>query len=763
MYQGLNDKQVEQRIKEGLINKESKIQTKSIKNIFKTNICTLFNFLNLFLGLLILVIGSYKNLLFLGTIFFNTTIGIIQEIKSKKIIDKLSLITQNKITVIRNNKEQEINTTDIVKDDLVIYKTGNQIIADSIIIDGKVEVNESLITGEVNPIAKTKEDTLLSGSFIISGKAISKVIHVGNENYTYKITEQAKYIKQTKSEIMKSLKTIIKVISYIIVPLGIIFFIKQQHVIGNTTANSIINTVAALISVIPDGLMLLTSTVMALSVIKLSKHKVLVQELYCIENLARVDTICFDKTGTLTKGTMHLENFIELKPINKQTIKQILYHLDNNNPTMNALEKKFGKEENTAKNIIEFTSERKYSAVTFNNNDTYIIGAPEKLIKNQKEELKIKIDNYIEDYRVLLLAKTKEQIISKIPNKIDVIGIFLIQDEIRKEAKKTIEFFEKNDVDVKIISGDNPKTINKILKQLDVKTDMKCIDTSNLSQEELKNVVSKYNVFGRTTPEQKLTIIKTLQENNHTVAMTGDGVNDVLALKQADCSITLKESAEAARNVSELILLDSNFNSLSKIVKEGRRTINNIERSASLFITKTIYALLLLMLFLFVKYPYPFIPIQLTLTSVFTIGIPSFILALEPNNERVKPNFLKNIIKVAFPTAITIFYNIILLLIIKYRTNIPQSYITTIGIFLIGTTGFIHIYKISKPLNKIRTTLLISMITAFLIAILKLEKLFSLSIINIHITIIYIILTINSYIFLKVISHIFEKYIIKVK
>jgi len=362
-----------------------------------------------------------------------------------------------------------------------------------------------------------------------------------------------------------------------------------------------------------------------------------------------------------------------------------------------------------------------------------------------------------------LLAKTKEQIISKIPNKIDVIGIFLIQDEIRKEAKKTIEFFEKNDVDVKIISGDNPKTINKILKQLDVKTDMKCIDTSNLSQEELKNVVSKYNVFGRTTPEQKLTIIKTLQENNHTVAMTGDGVNDVLALKQADCSITLKESAEAARNVSELILLDSNFNSLSKIVKEGRRTINNIERSASLFITKTIYALLLLMLFLFVKYPYPFIPIQLTLTSVFTIGIPSFILALEPNNERVKPNFLKNIIKVAFPTAITIFYNIILLLIIKYRTNIPQSYITTIGIFLIGTTGFIHIYKISKPLNKIRTTLLISMITAFLIAILKLEKLFSLSIINIHITIIYIILTINSYIFLKVISHIFEKYIIKVK
>lgn len=763
MYQGLNDKQIEQRIKEGLINKESKIQTKSIKNIFKTNICTLFNFLNLFLGLLILIIGSYKNLLFLGTIFFNTTIGIIQEIKSKKIIDKLSLITQNKITVIRNNKEQEINTTDIVKDDLVIYKTGNQIIADSIIIDGKVEVNESLITGEVNPIAKTKEDTLLSGSFIISGKAISKVIHVGNENYTYKITEQAKYIKQTKSEIMKSLKTIIKVISYIIVPLGIIFFIKQQHVIGNTTANSITNTVAALISVIPDGLMLLTSTVMALSVIKLSKHKVLVQELYCIENLARVDTICFDKTGTLTKGTMHLENFIELKPINKQTIKQILYHLDNNNPTMNALEKKFGKEENTAKNIIEFTSERKYSAVTFNNNDTYIIGAPEKLIKNQKEELKIKIDNYIEDYRVLLLAKTKEQIISKIPDKIDVIGIFLIQDEIRKEAKKTIEFFEKNDVDVKIISGDNPKTINKILKQLDVKTDMKCIDTSNLSQEELKNVVSKYNVFGRTTPEQKLTIIKTLQENNHTVAMTGDGVNDVLALKQADCSITLKESAEAARNVSELILLDSNFNSLPKIVKEGRRTINNIERSASLFITKTIYALLLLMLFLFVKYPYPFIPIQLTLTSVFTIGIPSFILALEPNNERVKPNFLKNIIKVAFPTAITIFYNIILLLIIKYRTNIPQSYITTIGIFLIGTTGFIHIYKISKPLNKIRTTLLISMITAFLIAILKLEKLFSLSIINIHITIIYIILTINSYIFLKIISHIFEKYIIKVK
>ena len=758
---GLTNKEIEERINSGKINHNTTIKTKSVKEIFRTNICTLFNFLNLFLAFLVFLVGSYKNLLFLGTILCNTLIGIIQELKSKKIIDKLSLIVSKKVTVIRNGENKFITPEQIVMDDLIKLMPGEQIVTDSKILNGKIEVNESLITGEINPIQKNIGDTILSGSFVVSGEALAQVIHVGEENYTYKITKEAKYLKPIGSEIMKSLKKIIKLISYIIVPIGILFFLKQTHIPNNTIQNSVVNTVAALIAIIPDGLMLLTSTVMALSVIKLSKHNVLIQEMYCMEILARVDTICFDKTGTLTKGQMQITKYIPIKTTDIKTIiKEICYNLDNHNSTMNALIDKYGKTNNyKVKEIIPFKSENKWSGVTFEKYGTYIIGAPEKLLS----DLKI-VEKYQQENRVIVLVHSEENFKNeKLPKHLELIGIFLIEDVIRKEAKETIEFFQKNDVDVKIISGDNPITVSKIAQKLKLSFYDNYIDTTNLTEQELKEAALKYNIFGRVTPQGKKMLVKSLQENNHTVAMTGDGVNDVLALKQSDCAIALSSGTEAARNVSELILLDSNFNSIPKIVLEGRRTINNIQRSASLFITKTLYALLLLTLFMFVKKSYPFIPIQLTLTSVFTIGIPAFILALEPNNEKVKGNFLINVTSVAFPTSITIIFNIILLLITSEIINMSQIDISTIAVLLLGTTGFMHIYRISYPLNLIRTILLTTMIISFLIAIFGFENLFSLSILNRELIAIYLILALFSYLFFSIITKIFEKYIYKIK
>ena len=756
---GLTTAEVNERKEKGLNNYNTTIQTKSIKSIFKTNICTLFNFLNLFLGILVLLSGSY-NLLFLGTIFCNTAIGIIQEIKSKKIIDQLSLIAEKKITVLRNSKREKINVNEIVIDDLLILESGNQIVTDSVIVDGEIEVNESLITGEIDPIKKEKQQTILSGSYVVSGEALAQVIHIGKENYTYKISKDAKYIKPISSQIMKSMKQIIKLVSYIIIPIGIVFYIKQIHLEGNTQPQAIINTVAALIAIIPDGLMLLTSTVMAVSVIKLSKYKVLVQEMYCIENLARVDTICFDKTGTLTKGTMKVTKYIELKKekINK-IISELCYNLDNNNGTIKALTKKYGKTSDyEVKKIIQFKSENKWSGVTFKEG-TYILGAPEMILKNPIKE----IEKYQEENRVIIIARTNQDLTNeKLPTQIEPLGIFLIQDEIREEAKETIDYLKQNDVEVKIISGDSAKTVSSIASRLNLSFSKKYIDTTNMSEKELTEVATKYSIFGRVTPQGKKILIKALQEQ-HVVAMTGDGVNDVLALKQSDCAIAVATGSEAARNVAQLVLLDSNFKSIPVIIKEGRKTINNIQRSASLFITKTLYAIFLLVLFLVINRNYPFIPIQLTLTSVFTIGIPAFILALEPNDERVKGNFLINVISVAFPTSLTITFNIILLIITAEIANISNYDISTIAVLLLATTGFMHIYRISYPLNKIRTILLIAMITSFLIAVFGFENLFSLSILNRQLIAIYLILGLFSYLFFRIITEIFEKYIYKIK
>lgn len=720
---GLTLEQVKLRYRENLVNYDNNVPTKSYKSIILGNIFTLFNLINIVLGLLVLLTGTIKNLTFLGVVFCNTIISMFQELKAKRTIDSLALISKKKVNVIRDSKITSIDINEIVLDDIIKFKLGDQIVVDSIIKDGLVEVDESFLTGESEPILKGVGDKLLSGSFIVSGNCTVLVDGIGVDSYANKIAMEAKYLKSVNSEIMTTLNKIIKFISVIIIPLGFIFFFRQYN-ISSSINESILATVAALIGTIPEGLVLLTSTVLAISSVRLAKRKVLVQELYCIETLARVDTICLDKTGTLTNGKMKVIDVVSLN--NKYDINNIMdnivNYMDDGNSTSLALSTYFKKSNSfDFVNKIAFSSSKKYSVYEFRDN-TYIVGS----INNIDYIGDIpSLDKY-KDYRVLFVGVNKEHIINNsISGKFIPLALIIIEDEIRENAKETIEYFISEDVDIKIISGDNISTIESIAKKIGLK-DIRICDMSKISNENLTNIVENYNIFGRVSPHDKKRLVLALKENGHKVAMTGDGVNDVLALKESDCSISLAQGSLAARNISQIVLLDSDFKAIPKIVKEGRRAINNLERSASLFLTKTIYAIMLAFLFVFINMDYPFIPIQLTLINIVTIGIPSFVLALEPNYNRVKGRFLIKIITRSIPAAITIFINIISIMILSNLFNFKDDYISTMSVLLVAFTGFILLFKVCFPFNYLRGTLYGCLVGIFLGGILGLSKLFEL-------------------------------------
>lgn len=761
---GLTSKQVEERQKAGLINYESDVKTKSIGQIIATNFLTLFNFLNLGLGLAIFFVGEYKNLLFLGVVICNTFISTVQEIRSKLTVDKLSLLNEPKATVIRDGKEHEIDINDIVLDEIIKLGPGNQISTDSQIALGEVLVNESLITGESEPITKLQGDELLSGSFIVSGHCLAKTIHVGADNYTAKISAEAKYIKKVNSEIMNFIKKIIKYISIAIIPVGILLFIHQLGLDNNTFNDSVVNTVAALIGMIPEGLVLLTSTVLAISVIRLSKYKVLVQELYCIETLARVDTICLDKTGTLTKGEMEVSGIVPLELTKMSDITDALglmsYHMDIDNQTMEAIHKKYARKNNhKVLGIVPFSSQAKWSGISFEK-ESYILGAPEIVLKDITN-IKKELDNYTSDNRVVLLAKSQTKLNKKLPKDITPMALILINDKIRPDAKATLEYFKQQGVDIKLISGDNPKTVAGVAKKVGL-DNIKYVDMSTTNIP-VSKLVTEYNIFGRVKPNQKKEIIIELKKQGHTVAMTGDGVNDVLALKEADCSVAMNSGSDAARNVSQLVLLDSNFSSMPKVVGEGRRSINNIQRSSSLFLCKTTYATLLAIIFLFLDRAYPFIPIQLTLTSVVTIGIPSFILALEPNNERISGRIIINVLKRSLPTALTIVSNIIIITILPEIIRLSEIEVSTLSVLLTGFTGFMLLYKISIPFNTLRRALFIFLMILFIFGVTVLRDLFSLTLLTPHLLILTAILLMIAVMLFNVYSTVCEKITNKIK
>ena len=722
---GLNYEQVNKRREEKLINIDTTVKTKSIRAIIISNFFTLFNIMNFVLALLIFFVGAYKNLLFIIIVILNTLISTIQEIHSKRTIDKLSFLAQTKTKVIREGKTEEISNFELVLDDVIELNAGNQIPTDSIILSGEIEVNESLLTGEPDNIEKKKGDKLLSGSYLISGKCFAKVEHIGKENYVAQISHEAKQKRKVNSEIMNSLNKIIKIISFVIIPVGILLFFNQLDLQGNDYKQAIVSTVAALIGMIPEGLVLLTSTVLAVSVTRLAKKKVLVQELYCIETLARVDVLCLDKTGTITEGRMTVDKIIPYNDCTTDELKEILGILgkysEDKNSTIEAVREKFiSNKELKVIAKMPFKSANKWSGISFED-ITYVLGAPEGIGNTPKD-----IEKYISEYRVVAIGKSKAKIVDKLPSNIEIVGYILISDVIRKNSKEILEYFDKQGVAIKLISGDNPITVSNIAKKAGVKDYDNYIDARTFKTiEELREAAVKYTVFGRVTPEQKKELILALKEEKHTVAMTGDGVNDVLALKNADCSISVVNGSDAARNVSQLVLMDSDFKSMPNIVDEGRRTINNIQRSATLFLVKTIYATILAVLFVFINMPYPFIPIQLTLINLVVTGIPSVILALEPNKERIKGKFIINVIKRALPTALTVVTNIIIIGIISSIYNLDELNYSSVCVVVTAITGFILLFKISRPFNVSRTILFVGVVTIFTLGISLFRDLFS--------------------------------------
>lgn len=752
--EGLTNQQVNERIANNLVNFNDQPPTKTVKQIIISNFFTYFNFINVVLGSAIIIAGIYgnrvfdalKNCLFMGVIICNSIISIIQEVISKKTIDKLSVLAEAKVVGIRNGKEVNLGIEEIVLDDVLKLSLGNQVVTDAVILEGDVEVNESFLTGEVDPIPKHAGDMLLSGSFIVSGSCYAKVEHIGRDNYISTISSEAKYDKKVNSVIMTSFERMLKVLSVVIIPVGALLLMNQLKVTNYNVTASIFNTVGALIGMIPEGLLLLTSSVMAVSVVRLSKYHVLVQQLYCIETLARVDVICLDKTGTITEGAMEFVDDIPYNGVIKEKLDDALanvcYAFDNTNATMEAIQEHYSSKGIwSVKDKQEFSSSRKYSAVEFEERGTFYIGAPEFVLKDSYHQYQSFLDQYT-DYRVLVVAYQKESLASG-PINLSVLGFVLIQDKIRKEAPDTLKYFKEQGVKVKIISGDNFKTVCSIAKRAGIE-DAKGMDATLLNSDNIDEMLEKYDVFGRVTPDQKKMIIESLQRKGHTVAMTGDGVNDVLALKKADCSIAMASGSDAAKNVSQLVLLDSNFASMPEVVAEGRRTINNVERSASLLLIKTIFTCILVVICIFMKSEYFYLPIHLSLITTCTISIPSFVLALEPNHNPVRGNFMLKVVGKSLPAALTVVFNVVMIVLFRNQFSIDGNLTSTLIVIMTGTTGFIFLSRLCRPFNWFRGGLFFALVSLFIYIVMFQSEFFDLSQVNFNTLLLYIVFAICS-------------------
>ena len=744
---GLTTEEVNERVQKGLTNVDETSNSRPYSDIFKSNICTLFNFVNLVLAVCVFLTGEYKNMLFMCVIVVNVCIGIVQEIRSKRTTDKLAIVVANEIVALRDGVETNVRTDDIVQDDVIKLGRGDQIPADCEVIDSSCQVNESLLTGESDLITKRPGDTLMSGSFVNSGSVWAKVVHVGAENYSSKIANVAKEKQELNSEIMKSLNAIIKYVSLILFPVGILLF-SRSFFFGDATFNeAMLSMVSALVGMIPEGLILLTSTVLAVSVIRLAKKQVLVQKLYCIETLARVDTLCLDKTGTITTGKMTVSDVVSLKDHTADEVNIALKSLvksdADKNETAMAIDAHF---ENTPEivaltpsAIIPFNSENKWSGAEFEGGKKYVMGAAQFVLKNDPEkfeEIKSTLKQLTSKARVLLIVEAEGfddsgDVIS-MRGEVSPIGFVCIADEIRASAKETISYFAKQGVEVKVISGDDPHTVSGIAEKVGVKNAEKWIDASTLDNEnDIKEALKNYVVFGRVKPEQKQIFVKCLQNMHRTVAMTGDGVNDVMALKSADCSVAMAAGSDAARNVAHLVLVDNDFSHMPEVVAEGRRSINNLQRSGSLFLVKTIMSLFLGVAFVLLPWEYPFTPIQMTLFSSLCVGIPSFVLALEPNHDLVRGHFLANCIVKSIPGG---FCAILGILAINIAGNcfmrLSYNEITTCSLIALCFLGVLLIIRISWPFTPIRVALMVFIIAGLFIGMHLLKPIFDIAVIT---------------------------------
>ena len=756
--EGLNRQEVEYRENNGLSNEEKVKYTRTTKQIILSNTITLFNILNISLVVLVLTTGSLQNALFAGTMIFNTIIAIYQEFKSKRILEKLKVTEQDTVTVIREGKKEEIPKEKIVIDDIIYLSSGDSALVDmEVIKSSSLEVDESVITGESDAIIKRKNDKIMSGSIVTSGTAYAKVISVGKDNYASNLIKEATSINDNSSYLQSTINKILKIITFLIVPVGILLFISQYFSSGQSYNEAILSTVAGIIGMIPEGLVLLTSIALTAGVVKMAKKNVVIERLHGIEILSCVDVLCLDKTGTITDGTMEVVDLIKLTE--KEDIENIIANINTeeaNNSTDKALKKKYGvKDSLKVEGRIPFSSAKKCSTTVIGG-VKYYLGALEYITEQSIGDYEV-LDKYVKKgYRIITLAKEK--------NTLEILAFVIIKDNIRPTAGDTLRYFKEQSVEIKIISGDNPSTVSNILKQLDFEGYDRYIEGKDLPNDynELQKVVKDKTIFGRMTPIQKQMVIKALKEEN-TVGMIGDGVNDILALKEADCGIALGSGVSAARSVSDVVLKTDDFAVLPSIVNEGRRVVNNIERVASMYLIKTTYSFLLCLLSIGLSHEYPFYPIQLSLISATCVGIPSFFLALEPNYNKVGKDFLMKVFKNAVPNGITVVLNIFI--IIMFCSIFNKSF-ESYRLVVVTLTGFITLrllYTICKPLNLWRKILLIFCSISFFELLILLPDLFLVSKFDI-VSIIFIatLAFIDTYI-IDFLSELFDKMVIKIR
>lgn len=748
---GLTDEEVRQRVEEGLTNRADISTDKTTKEIVISNVFTYFNLIFLVITILLIMVGSFRNLTFLPIIIGNTVIGIVQEIRAKKTLEKMSLLNAPHADVIRNGSVKQISTDELVKDDVILLTAGKQICADAVVISGNIQVNESLLTGEADEVEKTEGSTLMSGSFVVSGECYARLEKVGNESYISKLSLEAKSMGgKEQSEMIRSINLIVKWVGIVIIPIGLILFWQSHFVNGESITKSVTSTVAAIIGMIPEGLYLLTTVALALSTMKLARKKVLLHDMKSIETLARVDVLCVDKTGTITEPDMKLKEIFLCKnsgadgtqtALTLDELKSLILDYANasvdNNATMLAL-KAYAAEaltnntsalHRTAVSQQAFSSSLKYGSVTFSDG-TYLLGAPEFIMHEDFARIEEEIIPYADKGdRVLLFARYNgENVENGINGSVTPLGFVALANPIRANAVKTFEYFKSQGVAIKVISGDNPRTVSRIAIQAGIESAESFVDAATLDTEDkIADAVNKYTVFGRVTPKQKKQLVKALQAKGHTVAMTGDGVNDILAMKDADCSVAMASGSEAAAQAAQVVLLDSDFAHMPDVVYEGRRVVNNIQRSASLFLVKNIFSLLLSLFSVILMVTYPLEPAQVSLISMFTIGVPGFLLALEQNKDRIKGRFITNVMLKALPGGLTDVIAVGALVVCGEVFCISDASIGTIATLVLSVVGFMILFKISEPLNGMKYAVIIGNIAGLVFSGFFLKKLFALT------------------------------------
>ena len=721
-FQGLTQAEVEARIADGQVNAIQDSSNRSVKDIVMGNTLTFFNFINVVLLALVLSVRSYKNMLFIFIIIANTLIGIFQEIKAKITLDKLKILTVSHVDVIRDGVKKSVTVSELVKDDVILLKSGGQIPADGVILDGEVDVNESLLTGESDSIHKTCGSKVLSGSFVTSGKAMCLLTEVGHDCYMEKLSSEAKQFKRYKTELQRNLDTILKFISIIIVPLGIILFAKQYWISGSTYEQAALDTVAAVLGMIPEGLVLLTSVALALGAVRLARRSTLVRELFCIETLARVDTLCLDKTGTITEGHLCVQGEESVKEdIDlEQLMGRMVGALGDENETFQALRQHYKRNQSAnTKFVLPFSSERKFSGVVFGGEGTYLMGAYQFIFPQADPAVLEKIAEYAsQGLRVLTVAHSPNEMTDyTLAEDFEIVGFVFMTDVVRKNAPDILGYFEEQGVDLKVISGDDPVTVAAIAARAGLKDADKYIDATTIhTDEEMEDAILKYSVFGRVTPKQKQQMVRLLKQNGRTVAMTGDGVNDVLALKDADVSIAMASGSEAAKNTANLVLLNSDFASLPHIVNEGRRVINNIKAAASMFLIKTGFSVLTALLTIIVGQNYPFQPIQLSVINGCAVAIPTMLLQLEPSFQKVNKHFFREVLRMSMPAAITITAMITIINNIGHSIGTPREMLSTVCVLATGWVYLITLRQVYSPMTGYRKFVIYLMQTAYLVA-----------------------------------------------